>query len=394
MGGEQYTKTTKFEGGKLGKIASPLKKKLQDIEWGEYKLKDLFEKIKVKALNYKTADLPSESTNQFVLPALTAGIQNQGLNNFVPKDNATILKNVISISANGANTGATFYQNKEFTVLQDAYAIKWKFKDDLLTDNLYLYLTASISKTIFGNYEWTNKAGWEKIKTQKIQLPIKDGKIDFDFMESFIAELEAYLYITGLNDYTLTPQEQKALDDFENLEFEGFNVTDIFKVKNTGNILSRDIIENSGKTPYLCASAENNAVNSYISYNEKYKNEGNCIFIGGKTFIVTYQEKDFYSNDSHNLAFYLKKNKRNKLNQLYLATCINKSLKYKYSWGDSISNKKVQKDKVFLPANNHQPNYFVMETFISAIQKLVIKDVVLYADRKIAATKKVINKTN
>ena len=38
----------------------------------------------------------------------TAGIQNQGLNNFVPRTNATILRNVISISANGANTGATF----------------------------------------------------------------------------------------------------------------------------------------------------------------------------------------------------------------------------------------------------------------------------------------------
>jgi hypothetical protein len=33
-----------------------------------------------------------------------------------------------------------------------------------------------------------------------------------------------------------------------------------------------------------------------------------------------------------------------------------------------------------------------METFISAIQKLVIKEVVLYADRKIAATKTVVNK--
>jgi hypothetical protein len=31
-----------------------------------------------------------------------------------------------------------------------------------------------------------------------------------------------------------------------------------------------------------------------------------------------------------------------------------------------------------------------METLISAIQKLVIKDVVLYADRKIAATQSVI----
>ena len=32
-----------------------------------------------------------------------------------------------------------------------------------------------------------------------------------------------------------------------------------------------------------------------------------------------------------------------------------------------------------------------METLIAAIQKLVIRDVVLYADRKIEATKNIVN---
>ena len=146
-------------------MKSPLNEKLQKVEWGKFKIGELFEKIKVKSLKYKTSDLPNEPINEFILPALTAGIQNQGLNNYVPKENATILKNVISISANGANTGATFYQNKEFTVLQDAYAINWIYNSNILTDNQYIYLATSISKTIFGNYEWTNKAGWEKIKS-------------------------------------------------------------------------------------------------------------------------------------------------------------------------------------------------------------------------------------
>jgi hypothetical protein len=400
LGSLQFTKATKQRRGKPGKVDASLSKKLQEVKWGEFKIGDLFDKIRTKSLRYKTSELPSKATKEFILPALTAGIQNQGLNNFVPKDNATILKNVISISANGANTGATFYQNKEFTILQDAYAIRWKFTDNLLTDNHYLYLTASISKVIFGNYEWTNKAGWERIKTEKIQLPIKNDTIDFGFMENFIAELEAeriaeleaYLSVTGLKDYTLTKEEQQALDDFEKLKFRKFNVIDIFDVKNTGNILSRDIVENSGKTPYLCASTTNNAVSSYISYDEKYLDEGNCIFIGGKTFTVTYQEKDFYSNDSHNLVLYLKKEEKDRFNYFYLATCINKSLKHKYSWGDSISNKKIQIEKIFLPVNNFQPNYSIMKTFISAIQKLVIKDVVLYTDKKIAATKTIVNK--
>ncbi len=234
----------------------------------------------------------------------------------------------------------------------------------------------------------------------EVILPTKNNQIDFDFMESFIAELEAeriaeleaYLTVTGLKDVTLTDEEQKVLDDYEHLNFDSFNVIDIFEVKNSGNILSRDIVENSGDTPYLCASGENNGVSSYISYNESLLDKGNCVFIGGKTFVVSYQEKDFYSNDSHNLILHLKDNKqRTKSNQLYLATCINKSLKHKYSWGDSISNRKIQSDKVSLPVIDEQPNFSSMKTLISAIQKLVIKDVVAYADEKIVAHKEVIN---
>ena len=72
--------------------------------------------------------------------------------------------------------------------------------------------------------------------------------------------------------------------------------------------------------------------------------------------------------------------KRTKLNQLFLTTCINKSLSHKYSWGDSISNTKIKKDKVSLPVKDGKPDYVTMENVISAIHKLVIKDVVLYVE--------------
>ena len=43
-----------------------------------------------------------------------------------------------------------------------------------------------------------------------------------------------------------------------------------------------------------------------------------------------------------------------------------------------------------LPVKDGKPDYDAMETFISAVQKLVIKDVVMYSDKKIAATKGVV----
>lgn len=269
-----------------------------------------------------------------------------------------------------------------------------------LAKHAAIFVTTSIHKSSYtGKFNYGRNFYAKDADELNILLPLKNKHPDYKLMASciaeleaeHIAELEAYLTVSGLKDYKLTLEEKEVLDNYQSLEFVDFKVTDIFTVKNSGNILSRDIVENSGNVPYLCASRESNSVSSYISYDKKYLDKGNCIFIGGKTFVVTYQESDFYSNDSHNLILYLKdEGNKHKLTQLYLSTCINKSLAHKYSWGDSISNKKIQNDRISLPNKNNQPNFLSMSTLISAIQKLVIKDVVQYAEQKILAHKHVI----
>lgn len=159
-----------------------------------------------------------------------------------------------------------------------------------------------------------------------------------------------------------------------------FKITDIFDVKNTHNILSNEIVENSGNVPYLCASAEKNGVSTYISYNDDLIDKGNCIFIGGKTFVVTYQENDFFSNDSHNLALYLKfSEKRKKDVQIFIASCITRSVGYKYSWGNSISYKKIQNDYVSLPITpENKIDFDFMEAFIRELEEERIRELAAY----------------
>ncbi len=306
--------------------------------------------------------------------------------------NAVNKGNTLTCSDTTLGADTMFYQQNDFIGYSHIQHLVPKIKQ--FNKSIASVIISASRVSTSKQYDYGNKFNRVAMNKTKIQLPSKNGKIDFEFIDNFIEELETeriknveqYLVKTGLKDYNLTIAEEKVLNDYENQTFEQFKVIDIFDVKNTKNILSRDIIENSGKVPYLCASTENNAISTYISYDEKFLDKGNCVFIGGKTFVVTYQENDFYSNDSHNLALYLKSSKVNRLNQLYLASCINKSLGYKYSWGDSISNRKIQTDKVSLPIVKKQPNYEIMETFISAIQKLVIKDVVLYLNKKLEIT--------
>ena len=332
---------------------------------------------------------------------------NNGMKGFLNEDKQYLNEgNTISF---GQDTATMFYQKQPYFTGDKIKVLK--FRNDKFNEKNAQFFISLMTK-VFSVFSWGSSSFNVKIiENQKISLPTKNGEIDFAFMECFISQLEAfrlsqleafrlsqleaYLLATGLKDYTLTTAEEQALADFQNgkVQWGEFKVVDLFDVKNTRNILSRDIVENSGETPYLSASRENNAVSSYISYDEDYLDKGNCVFIGGKTFVVTYQEKDFYSNDSHNLALYLKeKQQKSKLNQLFLASCIYKGLDYKYSWGDSISNRKIQSDVIEVPIKDTIPNYDYMALLISAIQKLVIKDVVLYADRKIEATRKVIEK--
>ena len=233
------------------------------------------------------------------MPVISGITVNNGINYYtedVPDSNE-IFSDCLTISTRGQYSGTVTYHTGKFVLANNILAMPMPN----LSKNQKIFIGTVINNLGYGGYN--NYPRIETLKNDKIFLPTKKGKIDYDFMEEFVAELEtkrvvdleAYLLTTGLKDYKLTVEEQKMIIDYSNIEFAEFNITDVFNIKNTGNILSRNIVENSGDVPYLCASSENNAVSSYITYNEKYLDKGNCIFIGGKTFVVTYQKNDFYS---------------------------------------------------------------------------------------------------
>lgn len=130
--------------------------------------------------------LPKEPCIGYDLPAITCTSLNNGISCFVPRQNATIFKNCISVAANG--DAPCFYQANEFTILQDAYVLK--FKNEELNQNAYLYLTSLLQKALL-KYDWSNKSGWNKVKDDIISLPVyADGQIAFDIMEDFIKAVE------------------------------------------------------------------------------------------------------------------------------------------------------------------------------------------------------------
>ncbi len=110
-------------------------------------------------------------------------------------------------------------------------------------------------------------------------------------------------------------------------------------------------------------------------------NEGNTISFGQDTATLFYQEKPYFTGDKIKIVK-SKDNRFNKLNGLFFVSTMTKSFS-SFSWGgSSFSVKIIGNQLIRIPTKNQQPNYELMETLISAIQKMVIKDVVLYVEGK------------
>jgi hypothetical protein len=176
----------------------------KNLEWKEFKLEVLFERIKTKKLPYKAKELPNVPIDKHTLPCLTSSFNNQGLNYFAPKDNATILKNVISIPSN-SDVYRAYFQSNEFTVLSDAYAIQWIFDKKELSANQYLFAVQCINKvTDLPIYSYKNKlGGWNVVKDKYIQLPVKNDKPDYEIMDTLMSAIkkmiikDVVLYVKG-----------------------------------------------------------------------------------------------------------------------------------------------------------------------------------------------------
>ena len=329
------------------------------------------------------------------LPATTAVLSNNQIGKYISRENATILKNVFSATANGF--GRVFYQPYEFTILQDSYAFKFK-NNDIDISKIHSFIVGILNK-IYQKYNWGNKSGWAKIKQEKISLPVKkDREIDFAFMEDFISQLEAcrlsqleaYLLVTGLKNYTLTPAEEQALTDFQNgkVKWGEFNLENLYGKSTRGKRLkSADRI--NGDLPFVTAGEAETGVSAFIGNDVE-------IFAANTTTIDMFGSAKYrnyeYGGDDHIAVVHTEK--INKYAAIFVTTAIHKSsYTGKFSYSRNFYAKDADELNIYLPTtNNNIPDYPMMEILISAVQKLVIKDVVEYADRKIEATKQIINK--
>lgn len=271
--------------------------------------------------------------------------------------------------------------------------LKAKFRE-FDKSNAQFFLT-TMAKS-FESFSWGRSSfSVDIIEKQIISLPVKDGTIDFDFISSFIAELEAerikeleaHLTVTGLKDYILTEEEHSVLDSYEDWEWNTFNLEDLFGKSTRGKRLkSADRIP--GELPFVTAGEADEGISDFIGNDVAIFSENTTtIDMFGSAKYRNYK----YGGDDHVAVVHTET--LPKLASIFVTSAIHKSSHSgQFDYSKNFYAKDADALNIQLPSRGGQPDYECMATFISAVQKIVIKDVVLFADRKIGMAKEIVNK--
>ncbi|QEF43943.1 type II restriction endonuclease [Helicobacter pylori] len=379
-------------------MIGPLSSQLNAIKWGEFKLGDLFEAsngdfdIQKRHINHK---------GEFVI---TAGLSNNGVLGQSDIKAKVFESHTITIDM----FGCAFYRSFPYKMVTHArvFSLKPKFE---INHKIGLFLS-----TLFFDYPkkfgYENMCSWAKIKNDKVILPLKptanaqtlDG-IDFHFMEKFIAELEqcrlaeleAYLKATGLENTTLSDDEENALNLFKcGLTWQSFKLGDLFEASNGDFDIQKRHINHKGEF-VITAGLSNNGVLGQSDIKAKvFESHTITIDMFGCAFYRSFP----YKMVTHARVFSLKpKFEINHKIGLFLSTLFFDYPK-KFGYENMCSWAKIKNDKVILPLKptaNAQTlediDFDFMSTLINALMKQTIQGVVQYCDAKIQAAKEVIS---
>lgn len=210
----------------------------------------------------------------------------------------------------------------------------------------------------------------------------------------------------------------------------------MFSVKSNPQ-LNKDSFEftENGEYPYFTRTCLNNGINGYVNYlDEEHKIKGNGLAVGMLGMQFFYMQKDFYAGQftktcypkfkrfnqkiAHFFITYLNKQQsqfqavlvrdfEKTFNETKILLPILPSLRTSEA-DETIHNKSVDchefadtnagltsksRNDDFLENQNGQIAFEFIENFISAVQKEVIKSVVLWSEKRLNAIKQVISKS-
>ncbi len=347
-------------------------------------------------------------------PYFTRTVTNNGILGYVEylDDSHKIPGNSLAVGMLGMKF---FYMRSDFYAGQFTKTIFPKF--DLFNEKIALYFISILNKCSKKFLSVLVRDFEKTFNDTEVVLPYKNQNISFEYMEQYVRELEAervreleaervreleaYLLASGLNDYQLTDNEKEILSGKVKCKFKMFKIGDLFEkleISSNKSIDKRKDVSTSKTSefdlPLVNAKHGDNGImfygrssdwiiaenvidvvqNGAVATGDVYPQPHKCSVLWDAYLLKL---KDYEPTD--NILF-------------YLSSALQKSIKLKFSYDNKAIWKKVRLEEVFLPCGkDDKPDFSYIDAYISALKKLVIRDVVAWKDKEINAYKAIVD---
>lgn len=353
---------------------------MKNVEWGEFKIGDVFEvatgrDVIIGRVDYGNIPLVSHQHSNNGITKRIAQLTNRRLFNH---------NKTLPLADRGVFLATT--QNENFHIGTRVKALTYKDGEHRLNERLFFVSSINKLQILFKDYA---SNATDKLPNLKITLPIKKGLIDFDFMASVITDiererilkLEKHISEIGLSDYHLTSEERQALENFENLNWSIFNLENLFGTSTRGRRL-KDAHRISGTLPFVTAGETDEGVSAFIGNDVK-------VFSANTTTIDMFGSAKYrnfkYGGDDHIAVVHT--DKIPKYASVFVTSAIHKSsYNGQFNYGRNFYAKDADALDISLPVKDGNPDYQTMETIISAVHKIVVKNVLEYIYHKKTST--------
>ena len=320
-------------------------------------------------------------------PYVVRSSQNNGIKDYLSEDIKYL--NPANTISFGQDTATIFYQEQPYFTGDKIKILT--FKPKKLEYKKACFLLSAMNKS-FSRFQWGQSSfNVEILKKVEISLPTTNDKIDFEYMENYISELEKEciseltvdLKARGLENCKLTEEEKELIDRINNkkVKFEKFSINELFEIA-TG----RDFIignTEKGDIPLISHKNENNGIVAKIKEvnNRRIFDANKTIALADRgVFYATTQDKNFYIG-TRVKALIFKDGVKSEEERLFVTSSINK---LQVLFTDYLTNAtdKLPNLHIELPTVNNKIDYGFMKTYIKAIEKLVIKNIIEWRENK------------
>jgi len=363
------------------------------IDWREYRIGDIFEVRKGKRLPERVLEdtkgniaLINQSTQNNMV-ARYSGLQGE---------NEIYVGNAITF---GVNTKCFGYQTGQFYTIADVLFLK----ADFLNSRNANFIIPIISKALPPD-GWDKIFGLVQMKDLVVKLPTSNNKIAFEYIEEFLATLDAerlatldaYLTTTNLKDYTLTKEEKEALEKIESVKWGEFRIEDVLewqqKISELNPLnLDKLSIDDDKLYPFYGQATINKGIIEYLHLKDEVLNNKSgkpTILIHSNNQNIIYLDTPFYLKDGHGATSVLQAKFLDRYTAFFLMSSIKKAIIDRFSYNAKATKINLKNTLIQLPVQpDNTPDFAFMTTYIKAMQKIVIKNVVEWADRRIEKTK-------